>query len=59
MPVEHAEWGNGVVIRVEDDRVVVLLDEIGYKILGIAAVTSNDRLRVRQPTETGTPCCRG
>jgi ATP-dependent DNA helicase RecQ len=48
-PVEHSEWGNGVVMRVEDDRLVVLFDEVGYKTLGIAAVTDNDLLRVRTP----------
>src|SRR5215203_5655871 len=35
-PVEHTEWGNGVVMRVEDDRVVVLFDDVGYKTLGLA-----------------------
>jgi ATP-dependent DNA helicase RecQ len=48
-PVEHSEWGPGVVMRVEDDRVVVLFDEVGYKTLGIAAVTENDLLRPRTP----------
>ena len=42
-----AEWGPGVVMRVEDDRLVVLFDEVGYKTLGIAAVTENDLLRAR------------
>jgi len=46
-PVEHSEWGPGVVMRVEDDRVVVLFDEVGYKTLGIAAVTENGLLRSR------------
>ena len=45
--VEHTEWGNGVVMRVEDDRLVVLFDEVGYKTLALAAVTENDLLRVR------------
>jgi len=48
-PVEHSEWGPGVVMRVEDDRVVVLFDEVGYKTLGIAAVTANGLLRARTP----------
>jgi ATP-dependent DNA helicase RecQ len=48
-PVEHREWGPGVVMRVEDDRLVVLFDEVGYKTLGIAAVTENDLLRSRTP----------
>ena len=46
-PVEHAEWGPGVVMRVEDDRLVVLFEEVGYKTLAIAAVTENDLLRAR------------
>jgi ATP-dependent DNA helicase RecQ len=46
-PVEHSEWGPGVVMRVEDDRLVVLFDEVGYKTLGIAAVTENALLRPR------------
>jgi ATP-dependent DNA helicase RecQ len=46
-PVEHSEWGAGVVMRVEDDRLVVLFDEVGYKTLGIAAVTENGLLRAR------------
>jgi ATP-dependent DNA helicase RecQ len=46
-PVEHSEWGPGVVMRVEDDRLVVLFDEVGYKTLGLAAVTENGLLRTR------------
>jgi ATP-dependent DNA helicase RecQ len=46
-PVEHREWGPGVVMRVEEDRLVVLFDEVGYKTLGIAAVTENELLRPR------------
>ena len=48
-PVEHREWGAGVVMRVEEDRLVVLFDEVGYKTLGIAAVTENSLLRPRTP----------
>jgi ATP-dependent DNA helicase RecQ len=46
-PVEHSEWGNGVVMRVEDDRITVLFDEVGYKTLGLAAVVGHDLLRIR------------
>ena len=46
-PVEHTEWGNGVVMRVEDDRITVLFDEVGYKTLALAAVLANDLLRIR------------
>jgi ATP-dependent DNA helicase RecQ len=45
--VEHSEWGNGIVMRVEDDRLVVLFDEVGYKTLGIAAVVEHNLLRAR------------
>src|SRR4051794_35995181 len=46
-PVEHTEWGAGVVMRVEDDRLVVLFDEVGYKTLALAAVTEHHLLRTR------------
>jgi ATP-dependent DNA helicase RecQ len=46
-PVEHAEWGPGIVMRVEDDRLVVLFEEVGYKTLALAAVTENGLLRAR------------
>jgi ATP-dependent DNA helicase RecQ len=46
-PVEHPEWGAGVVMRVEDDRLVVLFDEVGYKTLALAAVTEHQLLRTR------------
>ena len=46
-PVEHTEWGPGIVMRVEEDRIVVLFDEVGYKTLGLAAVTEHDLLRPR------------
>jgi ATP-dependent DNA helicase RecQ len=45
--VEHSEWGPGVVMRIEDDRIVVLFDQVGYKTLALAAVQENDLLRVR------------
>jgi ATP-dependent DNA helicase RecQ len=43
-PVHHAEWGPGVVMSSEDDRVTVLFDEVGYKTLSLAAVEGNDLL---------------
>ena len=45
--VEHAEWGPGIVMRVEEDRLVVLFEEVGYKTLAVAAVLENDLLRAR------------
>jgi ATP-dependent DNA helicase RecQ len=46
-PVEHSEWGPGIVMRVEDDRLVVLFEEVGYKTLGLAAVVEHNLLRAR------------
>jgi ATP-dependent DNA helicase RecQ len=43
-PVRHAEWGPGVVMSSEDDRVTVLFNEVGYKTLSLAAVEGNDLL---------------
>jgi ATP-dependent DNA helicase RecQ len=34
-------------MRVEDDRLVVLFEEVGYKTLAMAAVTENGLLRAR------------
>ena len=45
--VEHTEWGPGVVMRHEEDRIVVLFEEVGYKTLALQAVLDNDLLRER------------
>ena len=34
-------------MRVEDDRLVVLFEEVGYKTLSLAAVTENGLLHAR------------
>jgi len=36
--VRHAKWGQGVVMRVEEDRITVFFDDEGYKVLSIEAV---------------------
>ena len=43
--VEHAEWGPGIVMSHEEDRVVVLFETVGYKILGVQAVLDHELLR--------------
>ena len=45
--VDHTEWCPGIVMRVEDDRVVVLFEEVGYRTLAVAAVVENGLLRPR------------
>ncbi|KQS66717.1 recombinase RecQ [Modestobacter sp. Leaf380] len=46
-PVEHAEWGPGVVMRDEGDRIVVLFERAGYRTLATRAVTEHHLLRPR------------
>jgi len=36
--VAHDRWGEGVVQRYDDDAVVVLFDEVGYKTLALDVV---------------------
>jgi len=47
--VRHREWGTGTVIHTADDRITVLFDRIGYKVLAADAVRDNDLL---------SPCSR-
>lgn len=43
--VTHRTWGTGVVIRAEPDRITVLFDEQGYRILSLAALAGTDLVR--------------
>jgi ATP-dependent DNA helicase RecQ len=43
--VTHDEWGDGTVMAVEDDRITVLFDAVGYRTLSVEAVTSSGLLR--------------
>jgi ATP-dependent DNA helicase RecQ len=47
--VEHREWGRGLVMSVEQDRLTVLFDDLGYKTLALAAVQEHDLLTVVEP----------
>lgn len=42
--VIHKSWGTGTVMRYEDDKIVVLFEQVGYKTLGLFA-TSNGILK--------------
>jgi ATP-dependent DNA helicase RecQ len=42
--VRHPEWGPGVVMSSEQDRITVLFDQVGYKTLALAAVEYNNLL---------------
>jgi ATP-dependent DNA helicase RecQ len=36
--VRHAQWGTGLVLRYEEDRMTVLFDGVGYKTLSVPVV---------------------
>jgi ATP-dependent DNA helicase RecQ len=44
--VRHAEWGDGRVMSVEEDRVTVFFESEGYRVLSLAAVMEHDLLAV-------------
>jgi len=39
--VRHGEWGTGMVMSYEEDRMTVLFDEVGYKTLSVPVVRDN------------------
>jgi ATP-dependent DNA helicase RecQ len=42
--VRHEEWGEGLVVRYEDDKMTVLFDEEGYKTLSVEMVATRQLL---------------
>ncbi|HEX5510553.1 MAG TPA: RecQ family ATP-dependent DNA helicase [Actinomycetales bacterium] len=46
--VRHAEWGSGVVMSHEDDRITVLFETEGYRTLSRELIDENDLLEVVQ-----------
>ncbi len=42
--VSHAQWGAGMVMRYEGDRIVVLFEEVGYRTLSLEAVAARGLL---------------
>ena len=46
--VRHPEWGAGMVLSYEDDRMTVLFDDVGYKTLSVPVV-SEQGLLVAEP----------
>jgi ATP-dependent DNA helicase RecQ len=43
--VTHATWGEGVVMRYEGDRIVVLFEEVGYRTLSLETVRERNLLQ--------------
>jgi ATP-dependent DNA helicase RecQ len=42
--VTHSQWGEGVVMRYEGDKLTVLFNEMGYKTLALDVVLENELL---------------
>ena len=43
-PVRHREWGEGVVMRIEPDRITVLFDSVGYRTLALKVLEKDTGL---------------
>jgi ATP-dependent DNA helicase RecQ len=50
--VRHAEWGHGVVMSVEQDRLTVLFADQGYKTLSLAAIEDQQLLTAIPPEDS-------
>ena len=48
--VTHPEFGSGAVMRLEQDRLVVLFQEVGYRTLSVPAVTEHGLLAADPPS---------
>nr|WP_269329061.1 RecQ family ATP-dependent DNA helicase [Kineosporia babensis] len=46
--VRHREWGPGVVMRDEADRITVLFEQVGYRTLALAVIAADATLLVRE-----------
>jgi ATP-dependent DNA helicase RecQ len=42
--VRHTEWGHGVVMSVEQDRLTVMFDDEGYRMLSLPAIRAHNLL---------------
>ena len=42
--VRHQEWGEGMVMGYEEDKMTVLFDDVGYKTLSVPVVLENELL---------------
>jgi ATP-dependent DNA helicase RecQ len=42
--VRHAQWGLGIVMREEDDRITVLFEKVGYRTLSLKAIRARKLL---------------
>jgi ATP-dependent DNA helicase RecQ len=49
-PVRHRDWGTGLVMGVDPDRLTVLFESVGYKELALSAIEENEGLLVPEET---------
>lgn len=56
--VHHAEWGHGVVMSIEQDRLTVLFDEVGYRTLSLRAVQERGLLTLDEAPEQVSAAAR-
>jgi ATP-dependent DNA helicase RecQ len=47
--VRHPEWGRGIVMSNEQDRITVLFENVGYRTLSVPAVERNNLLTSEAP----------
>jgi ATP-dependent DNA helicase RecQ len=50
--VSHAEWGPGLVLGYEEDRMTVLFDDVGYKTLSVPVVSEQGLLTTLMPSDS-------
>ncbi len=43
--VRHESWGEGTIMRYEEDKIFILFDEIGYKTVATEVVVERDLLK--------------
>jgi ATP-dependent DNA helicase RecQ len=48
--VRHAEWGEGVVLSLEPDRLTVLFEQVGYRTLSLETVSTRQLLTPVPPS---------
>ncbi|HTF09783.1 MAG TPA: ATP-dependent DNA helicase RecQ [Asanoa sp.] len=49
--VSHVEWGAGLVMGYEEDRMTVLFDDVGYKTLSVPVVSEQGLLTTLMPSD--------
>jgi ATP-dependent DNA helicase RecQ len=47
--VRHTEWGTGMVMGYEEDKMTVLFDTVGYKTLAVKVVEERELLTAERP----------